>query len=61
MNETIDDLKNLTFTDETDDLIRKKLPLNDNHNNEQRTILAHHMFHANIKHTIVRFIRETPV
>lgn len=32
-----------------------------NHNDHQRTTLAHHIFHANIKHTIIRFLRETPV
>jgi len=39
----------------------KKLPVIDRDDDEHRTILAHHIFHANIKHTIVRFIRETPV
>lgn len=38
---------------------RTTFPPMDSH--DQRTILARHHFHANIQHTIVRLIRETPV
>ncbi|CAF3406094.1 unnamed protein product [Rotaria sp. Silwood1] len=49
-----------------EDLLTKKLPLLPTtsvitNEDDQRTILAHHIFHANIKHTFLRFIRETPV
>jgi hypothetical protein len=60
IHENPERLKNLTFATNHEDLMIKKLPLIDR-DDEHRTILAHHIFHANIKHTIVRFIRETPV
>ncbi|CAF1064691.1 unnamed protein product [Adineta ricciae] len=30
-------------------------------NDEHRTVHAHHLFYADIKHTFIRFLRETPV
>jgi hypothetical protein len=45
-----------------EDLVTKKLPLSSTIiNNDDRTVLAHHIFHANIKQTFIRWIRETPV
>ena len=32
-----------------------------NNTDDHRTVLAHHIYHASIKHTFIRFIRETPV
>ncbi len=46
-----------------EDFNNKKLTFlttNTNHD-DHRTILAHHIFHANIKQTLTRWIRETPV
>jgi hypothetical protein len=47
-----------------DDLVTKKFPVVSttiNNNDDQRTVLARHIFPANIEHTLIRFIRETPV
>ncbi|CAF4048797.1 unnamed protein product [Rotaria sp. Silwood2] len=55
-----------TISTNHEDLLAKKLPLLPTtsvitNNDDHRTVLAHHIFHANIKHTFIRFIRETPV
>ncbi|CAF0925367.1 unnamed protein product [Rotaria sordida] len=49
-----------------EDFLTKKLPLlpttsRISNIDDHRTVLAHHIFHANIKHTLIRFLRETPV
>lgn len=48
-----------------EDLINKKSTLSSTtaltDDDDHRTVLAHHIFPANIKHTIIRFMRETPV
>jgi len=47
-----------------DDLVTKKFPVVSTtikNNDDQRTVLARHIFSANIEHTLIRFIRETPV
>ena len=50
---------------EYEDLNNKKVTListtTTNNNDEHRTVLAHHIFHANVKKTFTRWIRETPV
>jgi len=51
---------------EYDDLNNKKVNSittnnNDNDNDDHRTVLARHIFRANIKQTLTRWIRETPV
>jgi hypothetical protein len=33
----------------------------DNNDDHHRTVIVHHMFHANVKQTFTRWIRETPV
>jgi len=60
VHENTERLKTLTFATDSKSNKVQLLPTMDN-NDDQRIVLAHHVFHANIKHTIVRFIRETPV
>jgi hypothetical protein len=48
---------------EYEDINNKKVtstPTNNNNDNH-RTVLGRHIFHANIKQTLTRWIRETPV
>ncbi|CAF2157491.1 unnamed protein product [Rotaria magnacalcarata] len=59
-------LETLSESTDPEDLLSKKsllLPTTSmlTNDDDHRTVLAHYVFPANIKHTIVRFIRETPV
>ena len=45
-----------------DEFNRRKIPLTTKEGNDHhRTVLARHSFHANIKQTLTRSMRETPV
>jgi len=47
---------------EYDNFNHKKVTLvTTNNNDDHRTVLARHIFHADIKQTFTRWIRETPV
>ncbi|UJR28748.1 hypothetical protein I4U23_009975 [Adineta vaga] len=40
---------------------KESLKETNNNDNVQRTVLVQHRFHADIKQTYIRWIRETPV